>query len=140
MRIQDMKKGSKKRVVTSKKNTSEGKVTRVVHESTKEIKIDRALIDNFVSIQRVMVNLSAKFDNLSTQISKLLELFEISAKSLVRKDMEDSEKEDMQNKKIMEKLDNIAQQANLIGKGLVLIHEAGSDKFSGSYDKSTQPQ
>ena len=43
---------------------------------------NQILVENFVSLQKVMTNLSIKFDNLSMQISKLLELFEISAKTL----------------------------------------------------------
>jgi hypothetical protein len=124
-----MKKSSvKKTVAPIKKDFRKGKVTRVIHESTKEIKIDRALIDNFIALQKVMVNLSGKFDNLTLQISKLLELFEISAKSLARKDFEDMEKENKDMKKVLEKLDNLTSQAGLIGKGLALIHEVGNEK------------
>ncbi|MBI2056746.1 hypothetical protein HYT91_00645, partial [Candidatus Pacearchaeota archaeon] len=32
------------------------------------------LVENFVSLQKVMTNLSVRFDELSNQISKLLEL------------------------------------------------------------------
>ena len=124
-----MKKSSKKRGIFSKKSNSKGKVTKIIHESAKEIKIERALIENFIALQKVMVNLSAKFDNLSGQISKLLELFEISAKSLATKDFEDTEKKNKDAKRIMEKLDNLAQQAGLIGKGLALIHETNSEKY-----------
>jgi len=55
------------------------KSTEVVYHSTKEIKVERALIENFIGLQKVMVSLSAKFDNLSSQISNLLHLFELSA-------------------------------------------------------------
>ena len=120
-----MKKSSKVKV--SRKRGSRGKVTRVIHESTKEIKIDRALVENFIALQKVMVNLSAKFDNLSGQISKLLELFEISAKSLARKDFEETGKSSKDTERILEKLNNLSQQAGLIGKGLALIHETGSE-------------
>lgn len=124
-----MKKSSKKGGGVREKSNQKGKVTRIIHESTKEIKIERVLLENFIALQKVMVNLSAKFDNLSGQISKLLELFEISAKSLARKDFEDGQKEGRNEKVIMEKLDNLAQQAGLIGKGLALIHETNSEKY-----------
>ena len=120
-----MKKGSGKRV--SRKNSSKGKVTRVIHESTKEIKIDRALVENFIALQKVMVNLSARFDHLSGEIAKLLELFEISAKALARKDFEETGKSSKDTEKILEKLNNLSQQAGLIGKGLALIHETRTE-------------
>ena len=120
-----MKKSSKRRVL--RRRDLKGKFTRVIHESTREIKIDRALIENFIALQKVMVNLSAKFDNLSGQISKLLELFEISAKSLARKDFEETGRSSKDTERILEKLNNISQQAGLIGKGLALIHETKSE-------------
>lgn len=113
------KKKGKKRTAQKIKNR-EGKTIR-------NVSIEKALVNNFISLQRVMVNLSAKFDSLTNQISKLLELFEISAKSLATKDFE-SEKENKDAKKILEKLDNISQQSGLIGKGLALIHKVGSEK------------
>ena len=126
------KKSGKKRkstIKSVKKSTTKkgGKVTKVIHESTKEIKVERALVDNFIALQKVMVNMSLKFDNLSTQISKLLELFDISAKALAKKEFE-TEKESNDTHKIMQRLDNIAQQAGLIGKGLALIHEVNTEK------------
>jgi hypothetical protein len=129
-----MKKSSKKRLPSQKKVSGE-KVTKVIHESTREIKIDRALIDNFIALQKVMVNLSSKFDNLSGQISKLLELFEISAKSLARKDFEDSGRGSKDTERILEKLNNLSQQAGLIGKGLALIHETRSERTEGNFQE-----
>jgi len=123
-----MKRGSKSGKTVSRKSNSKGKVTKIIHESTKEIKIERALVENFIALQKVMVNLSGKFDNLSGQISKLLELFEISAKSLAKRDFEDLGKESLATKHIMEKLDSLTQQAGLIGRGLALIHETGYER------------
>lgn len=108
-----------------KKSVSKkGKTTKITYQSTKVIKVEKALIDNFIGLQKVMVNLSSKFDNLANQISKLLELFEISARSLAKKDF-GIEKDTKESEKILEKLDKISEHAGLIGKGLALIHEAG---------------
>jgi hypothetical protein len=41
---------------------------------------EELLIENFVGLQRAMINLSIKFENLSDNISKLLNVFEISAR------------------------------------------------------------
>jgi len=83
--------------------------------------INRKLIENFISLQKVMVNLSAKFDNLSDQIAKLLELFEISAKAMAEKDYEQFSKSD--NKEVLEKLENLLEQNKIIAKGLTMLHE-----------------
>ena len=47
--------------------------------------IQLALIDNFINLQKVMANLSVKFDELSLNISRLLQLFEISAKTFAER-------------------------------------------------------
>ena len=79
---------------------------------------ERILIENFVSLQKVMVNLSIKFDNLNNQISRLLNLFEISAKALAEKGI-DTEG----NKEMIGKIDNLLEQNKLIARGLTLMHE-----------------
>lgn len=83
--------------------------------------IEKILIENFVSLQKVMTNLSLNFDNLTKQISKLLELFEISAKTLAEKEFE-IEKIGS-NKKVIDKMDNLLEQNKIIARGLTLIHE-----------------
>ncbi len=125
------KKTTRKRKTRTKKTTSPSK-------KRDEIKISKALTDNFIALQKIMVNVSIKFDNLSNQISKLLELFEISAKSLARKDFE-GDKENKDIKAVLEKLDNVSQQAGLIGKGLALIHEVGSEKEQPIMSPQRQP-
>lgn len=82
--------------------------------------IEKILIENFVSLQKVMVNMSSKFDNLAKQMSKLLELFEVSAKTLAERELDLDKKE---NKKIMEKIDNLIEQNKIIARGLSLMHE-----------------
>jgi len=84
--------------------------------------VDKVLIENFVSLQKVMTNLAVKFDGLSTQISKLLELFEISAKALAEKDY--SLGENTEDKKVVEKLDNLLAQNKVIAKGIAMLHES----------------
>jgi hypothetical protein len=86
-------------------------------------KMEQVLIENFVSLQKVMTNLAVKFDNLSGQISKLLELFEISAKTLAEKDYSIKSEPD---KKIAEKIDTILEQNKVLAKGIALLHENNS--------------
>ena len=93
-------------------------------QSTQErVGVEKVLIENFVSLQHVMANLAVRFDNLSGQISKLLELFEISAKTLAEKGALGEDKTD---KKIAEKLDNLLEQNKIIARGVALLHERNS--------------
>ncbi len=98
-----------------------------------EIKIEKMLVDNFVSLQKVMLNLSLKVDNLVSQISRLLELFEISAKALADKDFS-IERKTEDDKKISEKIDTILDQNKVIARGLTLLHEP-----SGMQEQVYQP-
>lgn len=84
----------------------------------KNFQVNKILVENFVSLQKVMTNLASKFDDLSNQISKLLDLFEISAKTLAKRDYK---KED--NKELVEKLDSLLDQNKVIAKGIALMHE-----------------
>jgi len=83
--------------------------------------LNKKLIENFVALQKVMTNLSSKFDNLSDQIAKLLQLFEISAKAMAEKDFETFSKTD--NKEVLEKLNILLEQNKTIAKGLTLLHQ-----------------
>ena len=105
---------SKKRVSKTKK-ASTPKVIR--GES-----IERALFDNFISLQNVLADLVVKLDGLTTKVSDMFDLFESSAKSLAEKDFS-SEKEGKDNEKIIEKLEGLSEQNKIIAKGLTLIHE-----------------
>ena len=84
-------------------------------------KLEIKLIENFVSLQRVMVNLSEKFDGLSNNISKLLELFELSASALAKKDINFTKQID--EEKIVGKLNNILEQNKIIARGMALMNE-----------------
>ena len=119
----------KKSTVKKSKTPKKVQHKKAVHkprltQTSSEVKVEKILVENFVSLQKVMTNLSVKFDNLTSQISKLLELFEISAKSLAQKDFS-LEQGNKDEKKIIEKIDKLAEQNKIIAKGLTLIHEVG---------------
>ena len=127
----------KKRVMKKAVKKSKSKSTKVFYHSTKEIKVERALITNFIGLQKVMAELSGKFDSLSSQISRLLNLFEVSARTLARKEASSG---NIDAKRILEKLNNLTQQAGLIGKGLALIHEIGTENERPIIPLSPRPQ
>lgn len=110
----------KKKRAVSKKNTKPKRV--IEHKTVKDVRVEKILVENFVSLQKVMTNLSIKFDSLATQISKLLELFEISAKSLAEKNVE-SIKAQGETKEILKKMDSLLDQNKVIARGLTLVHE-----------------
>jgi len=112
-----------------KKKTSKKAAPRrrtVTKPTASTTKVDKAIIQNFVTLQKVMTNLSLKLDSLTTQMSKLLELFEISAKSLAEKEFDLGEGKDY--KKIESKLDDLIDQNKLIAKGVTLMHEGNLGK------------
>ncbi|MBU2616703.1 MAG: hypothetical protein KKB79_01840 [Nanoarchaeota archaeon] len=117
---------SKKKSVVRKKSVPKKKVVSRKAVSHKSDSVaNKVLVENFIGLQKVMVDLAGKFDSLSVNISKLLDLFEASAKHLAKKDFE-TEKANGDSEKILEKLNALSEKAGLIGKGLVLIHEANS--------------
>jgi hypothetical protein len=93
--------------------------------STKEVmtkaELEQALLNNFVNLQKVLTNLSVKFEDLSNNISKILQLFEISAKSFAEKYSSgggtDSDRE------FLKKLDALLDQNKTIAKGIMLMEE-----------------
>lgn len=111
------------------------KKSNVKNNSSKNLGIEKALIDNFVSLQKVMTNMAVKFDSLTTQISKLLELFEISAKELAEKGYS------LEDKKVVEKLDSLLEQNKIIAKGIALLHERGvtfDSKSQSSFQSTSE--
>lgn len=95
--------------------------------------IDRTLVESFISMQKVLMMMAAKFDGLSTQISKLLELFEISAKALAEKGYS------IEDKKAAEKLDNLLEQNKIIAKGIALLHEKESEQIPQQVQQMQRP-
>lgn len=92
----------------------------------KKEEIEAMLIDNFTNLQKVLTNLSIKFDELSANISKLLQLFEISARSFAEK-YSDKNPEELVNKSVdteyLKKLDSLLDQNKTIAKGIMLMEE-----------------
>jgi hypothetical protein len=89
-----------------KRASSEGKMTAKEREEL--------LIENFVGLQHAMTNMSIKFSGLSDNISKLLQIFEESAKNFVSGGKPD-------DKEMLEKIDSLLNQNKTIAKGLVLM-------------------
>ncbi len=87
--------------------------------------INHLLVENFVGLQRAMTNLSIKFESLSNQISKLLEIYEISAKNFIELEAEST---GQNNKELFDRINALMDQNKTLAKGLVLIDEKLSEK------------
>lgn len=98
--------------ILNKKSITQG-IPRIPKQNTEKI-----LVENFVALQKVMVNLSIKMDNLTNQISSLLSLFEISAKALAEKGGVN-----IDNSQVIKKVDNLLNQNKTIARGISLLHE-----------------
>jgi hypothetical protein len=100
--------------------------------TSKEIQI--ALIENFVNMQKVLTNLTLKFDALTENITKLLQIFEISAKNFIQKTEEgDFLKGSSSDRDLLKKIDSLLDQNKTIAKGLTLIEEKIRHKSASAH-------
>ncbi len=126
-----------KKASSKKKKSVRKKTTRKKSSST--LNIEKALVENFVALQKVMTHTATKLDKLSDEISKLLKLFEDSAKSLAEKDFDvGKEKKDVQE--IKGKVDNLLEQNKIIAKGLTLLHDKEGIQHQQGGQPSQSPQ
>ena len=105
--------------------------------------IEEALIENFVSLQRVLTNLSVKFDALSDNISKLLQLFEISARSFMEKQGVKSVQDVERDKEFLNKLNILIDQNKTLARGLTFMGEKVKERIqsqSGEEEQFSQPE
>lgn len=101
--------------------------------------IQQALIDNFISLQKVMTNLSIKFDELSSNITKLLQLFEISAKTFAeRYSTQELAPSSQVDAELVKKLNDLLDQNKVISRGIMLMEEKLREK--NDYPEQMQQQ
>ena len=109
-------------------------VRKEVEKLRKLEELNSQLVDNFVSLQKVMTNLAVKFDHLSDNLTKLLNLFEISARSFAENQgIPDAEKD----KEFLDKINTLLDQNKTIAKGLTLMEEKLRERVQGT---APQPQ
>ena len=98
---------------------------------------NKILIENFVNLQKAITNLSVKFESLSDQTSKLLQLFEISAKSFAEKLAEGKPLDIEKDKEFLDKLNKLLDQNKTIAKGLTLMEENIRERVYGGTPRHT---
>lgn len=101
--------------------------------TNKDIQI--GLLNNFVSLQRVLTNLTSKFDKLSSDISRLLNVYEEAAKVFAEKVQSGNIPND--EKDMLKKLDILLEQNKTVAKGLTLIEEKIRHKVYGENPERT---
>lgn len=114
-----MKKKRAKKRASTKKVQKPKVVVQHIQRAPPEPKMEKVLVENFVALQRVLTNLAVNVDNLSNRISKLLDLFEISAKALAEKDFEFQE----DTSELVDKIDSLIDQNKTLARGMALMHE-----------------
>lgn len=95
-------------------------------------KLEENLINNLIELQKIHVSLINKFDRLSGQLSELLMLFELSAKSFAQQHSPQIAEKD---KAFLDKIDRLLEQNKVIAKGLTLMEEKMRERLY-----SQQPQ
>ena len=132
------KKEVKKKEIKEKKSPHKT-IHKILHETTNDTPhktlnkapqkshIDKALLDNFINLQKVLTNLAVKFEDLSNNISKLLQLFELSAKSFADKPIKTAGIDE----EFLKKLDSLLDQNKTISKGIMLMEERVRNRSTG---------
>src|SRR3989344_5155154 len=82
--------------------------------------IPKALINNFVALQKVQANLAEKIDALTKQISELLKLFETTAKTFAENPAVLTSERDQE---FLNKINQLLEQDKTIAKGIIYIEE-----------------
>jgi hypothetical protein len=104
-----------------------------------KIKKEDLIIENFVGLQRAMTNLSIKFENLSDNLSRLLEILELSAKNYLEKEAP----KESNSPALLKQINLLIDQNKALAEGLLLIDDTlrkKQQKEENSKENPTQPK
>src|SRR3990167_4261338 len=107
--------------------------TKKVHYQ--ESPLERTLIENIVELQKVHTDLAEKFDKLAKEISSLLALFEVTARSFTKQNPLGEYEKD---KEFLEKIDRLLDQNKTIAKGLTLMEDRMRARIYGAPPQPAQ--
>lgn len=125
------KKATKKRAPAKRKSSNKQKSSKATPRISRA---DNLLLQNFVSLQQVIVDLSIKLNDLSSNMSQLLKLFEVSAEALVKNDFNVG---GQSNKEIVDRLNILLEQNKLVARGISLMGERISSGERSPYDSQS---
>ena len=93
--------------------------------------LQHKVVENLVELQKVHTNLAEKFDKLSGQITNLLSLFELAARSFAEHPANQGMEKD---KEFLDKIDRLLDQNKTIAKGLTLMEDRIKERVYGNND------
>lgn len=103
------------------RNSTSSKVKKITKAQR-----DDLMIENFIGLQKAMTNLSIRFENLSDNLSRLLGVLELSAKSYLVKDGHNHK----DSSDLAKQIDYLIDQNKAIAEGLLLIDDTIRKKSS----------
>jgi len=107
-----------------------------VNKMKSSTNIDKDLLENFVTLQHVLTNMAVKFEDLSNNISRLLQLFELSAKSFADKPIATPGVD----QEFLKKLDSLLDQNKTISKGIMMMEDRIKNRTGGIHSMQRPPQ
>ncbi len=111
-----------------KKTVTSAPSTKTSRTSQKPTVLEQKIIENLVELQKVHADLAEKFDTLAREISSLLAIFEVTAKSFAKNaPLGEYEKD----KEFLEKIDKLLDQNKVLAKGLTLMEERLRERVYG---------
>lgn len=99
-----------------------------ISQETKKGHLESAIVNNLIELQKTHTNLIEKFDRLSKQLSDLLTLFEMAARSFAEHPANQVSEKD---KDFLEKIDRLLEQNKTIARGLTLMEERIRERVYG---------
>ena len=117
-----------------KKDTSHVHHSAAHHENPANM--EHAILKNLVELQKIHADLAEKFDKLAREISQMLALFEITARSFAKNapPIGDYEKD----RDFLEKIDKLLDQNKVLAKGLTLMEERLRERMYGAEPQQQQ--
>jgi hypothetical protein len=106
-----------------KKSSAKGKSA-----GSKSDRMEKQILENLVSLQKVHTDLAEKFDKLTKELSNLLTLFEVTAKNFA-KNLPKGEID--KDKEFLDKIDKLLDQNKTIAKGLTLMEDRMKQRVYG---------
>ncbi len=112
-----------KKIITTTENVKSPK-----RKSSPRKKIETQIVENLIELQKVHTDLAEKFDKLSSELSSLLSLFEMAARSFAKST---PIKQTERDQEFLEKINRLLDQNKTIAKGLAMMEEKVRERMYG---------
>ena len=98
--------------------------------------LQEKLIENLIELQKVHTDMAEKFDKLHGQLTNLLTLFEMAARSFAEHPANQGTEKD---KEFLDKIDRLLDQNKTIAKGLTLMEDRLRERLYGGSVQQQKP-